>query len=176
MRSRQTKSVPRVSLLKRWWLGAQRQELLRLGRMAKRLRRASGQPAHLEIGKRGEFEALFFLRAQGYLVIERRWRSPELNGDLDLIAWEGNTLCFIEVKTRTARDLTPAIASIDDAKRRMIRQMGRAYLRTLPRVEREEMIPRCDVVSVYLLPAGMECELLRGAFEWREEERARYGV
>ncbi len=176
MLSRQSNPVHSASWLKSWWLGAQRRELLRLGRMAKRLRRTSSEPAHLAIGKRGELEALFFLRAQGYVVIEKRWRSPELNGDLDLIAWEGKTLCFIEVKTRSARDLTPAIASIDDTKRRMIRQMGRAYLRTLPRVEREEMIPRCDVVSVYLLPAGVECELLRGAFEWREEERPRYGV
>lgn len=160
-------SVHRETWFQRCWLTLQRRELLRLERLRTTLGRRPPGPAHLETGKRGEFEALFFLRAQRYVVVERRWRSPELNGDLDLIAWEGATLCFIEVKTRTARDHTPAGAAIDEAKREMIRSMGRAYLRTLPREHRNQVTARCDVVSVYLLPSGVECELSRGAFEWR---------
>jgi putative endonuclease len=119
------------------------------------------QPGHLVTGERGELEALFFLRAQGFVVVERRWRAPESRGDLDLIAWEGDTLCFVEVKTRTERDRTPAALAVDQAKRRMLREMSRAYLRTLPKRQRPGLRRRFDIVSVYLLPGGTACELLR---------------
>ena len=112
---------------------------------------------------------------------ERRWRTPELRGDLDLVAWEDGQLCFVEVKTRTARDLAAAAVSVDDGKRRMLRSMARAYRRTLPRAQAEEWTARFDVVSVYLLGERVECELVRGAFPWSnsredEDEFRRYGV
>jgi putative endonuclease len=157
-------------------LEAQRSTLLALQSVARRLPRAKPRPAHLLVGERGEFEALFHLRRHGYIVIERRWRSPDHNGDLDLVAWHAGTLCFVEVKTRSSRDLTPAASAIDDAKRRMIRRMGRSFLRTLPRELRDETLIRCDVVSVYLLGPTPQCELLRDAFPWREADFARYGV
>ena len=134
----------------------------------------------MHLGERGELEALFFLRRQGYVVTARRWRTPELNGDLDLVAWEGDTLCFIEVKSRSQRDQTPAALAIGQAKRRMLSQMAREYLRTLPRprrlAEAERVLTRFDFVSVYLLKSGTECELLRDAFDWRNDQRSRYGV
>jgi putative endonuclease len=141
----------------------ERRALLGLDRLARRrgLRRRK-LPAHLVAGERGELEALFFLRSQGFTVVERRWRTPESRGDLDLIAWEGETLCFVEVKTRTARDQTPAALAVDRDKRRMLREMGRAYLRTLPRAQRSTVLRRFDIVSVYLLEDGAACELLRG--------------
>ena len=157
-------------------LDAQRSALLFFGELAAGLRRGKPRPTHLLTGERGELEALFHLRRLGYLVIERRWRTPDYNGDVDLIAWNGDTLCFVEVKTRTARDLTPALSAVDDAKRRMLRRMGRAFLRTLPREDREQLTPRFDIVSVYLLPGGVECEMLENAFPWREAASSRYGV
>jgi putative endonuclease len=151
-------------------LDAQRSTLLTLQSLTRSVSRRKPKPAHLLLGERGEFEALFHLRRQGYLVIERRWRSPDHNGDLDLVAFDGPTLCFIEVKTRSARDLTPAASAIDDAKRRMLRNMARSFLRTLPReqreTERDQTVPRFDVVSVYLPGPTPECELLRDAFPW----------
>jgi putative endonuclease len=157
-------------------LDAQRSTLLAMQSLGRRLSRRKPLPAHLLLGERGEFEALFHLRRLGYLVIERRWRSPDHNGDLDLVAWDPATpqptLCFIEVKTRSARDLTPAASAIDDTKRRMLRKMARSFLRTLPRdqreAERDQTLLRFDVVSVYLAGPTPECELLRDAFPWRE--------
>ena len=152
-------------------LDAQRSTLLAMRSLARRVSRRKPRSAHLLLGERGEFEALFHLRRQGYLVIERRWRSPDHNGDLDLVAFEGPTLCFIEVKTRSARDLTPAASAIDDTKRRMLRNMARSFLRTLPRDQRDadQTLLRFDVVSVYLSGPAPECELLRDAFPWRED-------
>ncbi len=114
---------------------------------------------------RGEMEALYYLRREGFTVVERRWRTPELNGDLDLIAWDGETLCFVEVKTRTARDNKPAKSAVDGSKQRMLVRMSVAYVRSLPRAVRETALRRYDVVSVYLLGEKVECELARDVFE-----------
>jgi putative endonuclease len=68
----------------------------------------------------------------------------------DLIAWQGELLCVIEVKTRTAHDMTPAEAAVDEHKRKMVRRLARQYVRQLPM----ELPPqvRFDVISVYLVP------------------------
>ncbi len=146
-------------------LFVERWALLQLQSLTRRLNRGKQLPPHLQTGLRGEFEALFHLRRHGYTIVERRWRSPELNGDLDLVAWDAGTLCFIEVKTRTARDMTPAALAIDFAKRGMLRKMAASYLRTLPHRQRDGLLVRFDIVSVYLLGERVECELLRDAIE-----------
>jgi putative endonuclease len=157
-------SVSRATAL---WLDSQRWALLRVQALDRRFGRGSRLPAHLQTGLRGEFEALFYLRRLGYTIAERRWRSPELNGDLDLVAWERDTLCFIEVKTRTARDMTPAALAIDGAKRTMLKKMAASYIRTLPREIGKDLLVRFDIVSVYLLGEHVECELIRDAIERR---------
>ena len=154
-----------------WRVEGLRWALRGLERLQGQVGRAPKKARHLVTGERGELEALFYLRRLGYLFVERRWRSPELRGDLDLVGWEGETLCVVEVKARTARDLYPAALAVDEEKRRMLRRMGRAYLRTLPRGERRTVEVRFDVVSVYLLGEQAECELVRGAFGLVEEER-----
>ena len=149
--------------------------------LARRRIPATKNAPHLLTGERGELEALFFLRRQGYTVVERRWRTPELNGDVDLIAWDGDFLCIIEVKTRSARDLTPRrLRASTTSKRRMLRDMARAYRRTLPRRAAGPPAIRFDVVSVYLSPRSVQCELVQGAFllhpESRRNEAFGFGV
>jgi len=129
-----------------------------------RLRR--GLPEHLATGEQGEREALFYLRKMGYTVVARRWRNAKLWGDIDLIGWEGQWLCFVEVKTRGTRDALSAESAVDREKQDMLRKMARAYLRGFPDKLRAEIPVRFDVVSVYLLPTGVEFELYRGAFGW----------
>ena len=121
---------------------------------------------HLATGLKGEREALFELRRMGYTIVGRRWKNAKLRGDVDLIGWEGDWLCFIEVKTRTERTAVPAEFAVDSDKQEMLRKMARAYLRGFPEKLREEVPVRFDVLSVYLLPTGVEFELYRGAFGW----------
>ena len=64
-----------------------------------------------------------------------------MQGDVDLIGWDGDVLCFVEVKTRTQRDSTPAESAVDEDKRSVVRDLARAYLRTLDETERERF--RC---------------------------------
>jgi putative endonuclease len=117
---------------------------------------------HLATGTRGEEAALFHLRRNGYTIIARQWRSTKLRGDIDLIGWDGGTLCFIEVKTRTSRDWEPAESAVDEEKKRMLRRMARAYLRRCDNAD--DLNVRFDVVSVYLSDTDAEFEILKDWF------------
>jgi putative endonuclease len=122
---------------------------------------------HLATGLLGERAALFELSRHGYIVVARRWISARVRGDVDLIGWDGEWLCFVEVKTRTARDLTPAESAVDEGKRRMVRGLARAYLRTFPEAERRSIPVRFDVVSVYLIDGTAEFQIFKDAFGWQ---------
>jgi putative endonuclease len=150
--------------LDRLWLNTQHRALRRLRALAQRVHPRHLKAPHLLTGERGEFEALFYLRRLGFQVVERRWHAPDLRGDIDLIAWEGDTLVIAEVKTRTSRDLTPALSAVDDVKRRTLRDLARAYRRTIPRTPDSPALLRFDVVSVYLSGQEVAWEILRDAF------------
>ena len=100
---------------------------------------------HRRTGRRGEEAAYFHLRRLGYTMVARNYRSPRCRGEIDLIGWEADVLCFVEVKTRTTRDVKPGAAAVDQYKRRQIAAVVREYLRRLPL----SCQWRFDVVSVY---------------------------
>jgi putative endonuclease len=106
---------------------------------------ASKLAAHYRTGRRGEEAAYFHLRGLGYVMVARNFRSPRCRGEIDLIGWDDDVLCFVEVKTRTTLDVKPGEAAVDRHKRRLIAAVAREYLRRFP--------PSCqwrfDVVSVY---------------------------
>src|SRR5689334_3278825 len=83
-------------------------------------------------GQRGEEDAYFYLRRHAYVMVARNYRSPHHRGEIDLIGWNNDMLCFIEVKTRTTRDVKPAEAAVDREKRRALRAIIADYLRSLP--------------------------------------------
>ena len=148
----------RIGLLERGvtaleWMAARRQ----------RVRTAE----HLRTGERGERAAFFHLKQIGFTVVAWRWKDGPLPGDLDLIAWEGDVLCFIEVKTRTAQDMTPAEAAVDRHKRTVLRRLARSYLRQLPQAAMPQV--RFDLISVYLVPGQEELFVhFENAFGWSE--------
>ena len=148
-------------------IGCQERALAGLDWLARR-RGGVSLPAHLATGIEGENAAYFYLRRKGYMVVARRWSSGESPGDVDLIAWDGPTLCFVEVKTRSARDASPAEVAVDSHKRSTLRRLARQYMRQLPR----ETAPpvRFDVVSVYLVPGKQQQFVhFEGSFGWSEE-------
>ena len=154
-------------------VGAERWVLRRMDGASERLGRLRGRPEHLLVGERGEREAFFYLREQGYTVVARRWKAGRLRGDVDLIGWDGDSLCFVEVKTRSERKaMDPAESAVDEDKRRMLRRMAEAYVRGFPEERRRAVAVRFDVVAVYLQGEGArgaaraEFELFRGAFQW----------
>ncbi len=156
------KAQPPTTLLERTLNG--------LGHVAHWRGRSQNLPQHLVTGFEGEDAAFFYLRSKGYTVVARRWSSGDLPGDVDLIAWQGARLCFIEVKTRTAHDMSPAEVAVDTRKRTILRRLARRYMRQLPQAVAPAV--RFDVISVYLVPdEEREFVHFEGAFSWNEFER-----
>ena len=120
--------------------------------------------AHLRTGSQGETAAYLFLRGKGYRIVATNFRVPQNRGEIDLIAWDGDVLCFVEVKTRVGEGLVPPEAAVDAAKTSHIRSVARSYLRRLP----GEQNPPCrfDVVSVSYAEAESKpmLKLIKGAF------------
>ncbi len=116
-----------------------------LDSLASRVLPPDGRPVRHRIGARGEEDAYFHLRRLGYAMVARNYRTPRCHGEIDLIGWDRDVLCFIEVKTRTSHHVKPAEAAVDRHKRREVAQVIRDYLRHAP--------PSCqwrfDIVSVY---------------------------
>jgi putative endonuclease len=139
--------------------------LAKLDAASAKLGRARSHPSHLAVGIRGEEAAFFYLRRQGYIVTARSWRSHRYAGDIDLIGWDGDCLCFIEVKTRTTREVASAESAVDESKRKTLRKMARHYLRQLP----APPTIRFDVLAIYF-EAGKQADLtlFKGAFGWSE--------
>src|SRR5580704_8830021 len=123
---------------------------------------ADDAPMHQRTGRRGEEDAYFYLRRLGYVVVARNFRSPRRRGEIDLIAWDHDVLCFVEVKTRTTRDVKPAEAAVDRDKQRGLAAVADEYLR--------HVAPSCrwrfDVVTVYYEAQSSRpvIELFRNAF------------
>jgi putative endonuclease len=117
---------------------------------------------HLILGERGEEEAYFYLRRRGYIMVARNFRSSRRRGEIDLIGWEGDILCFVEVKTRTSHAVKPAEAAVDEDKQRELIAVARDYLRRVP----GKPAIRFDVLSIYLEKRARspEITLFRNAF------------
>ena len=145
--------------------GAITQAVIRsLDRAAAVLGHGSKRPAHLQQGTRGEEAAYFHLRELGYVMVARNYRSPRRKGELDLVGYDGETLCFIEVKTRRSKGLVPAEMQVDLAKQRELQAMAREYLARC----RRESAYRFDVISVYAANAAApEFHLIKDAFPIR---------
>jgi putative endonuclease len=113
--------------------------------LAERLLPPEVGPPHQRTGRKGEEAAYFHLRKLGFTMVARNFRSPRCRGEIDLIGWDKDVLCFIEVKTRTTHDVKAAEAAVDRHKRKEIAAVVREYLRRMP----EQSPWRFDVVSVY---------------------------
>lgn len=158
-----------MSLLLKTRLCWMENSLVAMDRILRKIGRTSAIPSHLATGLQGEDVAFFYLRRKGYIVVARGWKSLRFRGDLDLIAWDGETLCFIEVKTRSSKEVATAESAVDKEKRRVLRRLAGDYLRSTNRPP-----VRFDIVSVYLQKQG-EPEILHfpGAFGW-SDFRERY--
>src|SRR5262245_19672073 len=146
--------------------------------LARILPRRDPGPRHLRTGSRGEEAAYFYLRQLGYVMIARNYRSPRSRSELDLIGWDGDTLCFVEVKTRATRDVKPAEAAVDQEKQQDLARVAREFLRrgfsrrNQFRQNQENPPFRFDIVSVYFEPGCKpEIELFRSAFSMGREDR-----
>ncbi len=107
-------------------------------------------------GSAAEDLAARYLERKGLAIVARNWRCR--GGEIDLVARDGATLVFVEVRLRTSADFGGAGASVDAHKQRRILTAARAYL-----AGRADTRCRCDVVALDRLdPARVEW--IRDAF------------
>ena len=127
------------------------------------LRRKTLTPEAL-VGRQGEEAAYWYLRRQGYVMVERNYHPPGLHSEIDLIGWEKNMLVFVEVKTRSEKALRQPEAAVDMEKRRNITAAARAYRK---RANQLATPFRFDVISVSVTaaPAGMQIQHFCDAFQ-----------
>ncbi len=105
-------------------------------------------------GTVGEDRAAAFLADLGFRIERRNLRTPD--GEIDIVAREGDTLVFVEVKSRTNRSFGRALAAVDARKRARIRAIAEDYLQFFPTPAQV----RFDVVAI----DGAAIRLHRGAF------------
>ncbi|HEY6803211.1 MAG TPA: YraN family protein [Pyrinomonadaceae bacterium] len=129
--------------------------------------------SHLSLGQLGEQYAAAFLEQSGYVLVAanftlpvgRNRRDAIINAELDLIAYDGPTLCFVEVKTRASDWFASPEVNVDKRKRRQISRAARAY-RQMFDIENDAY--RYDVVTVILGKDSIpQIELLKNF--WQEE-------
>ena len=96
------------------------------------------------------------------MIVARNYRSPNSRSELDLVGWDGEILCFVEVKTRTTRDVKPAEAAVDWAKQRDLSTVAREFLRKV----RGNPPFRFDIVSIYFESGKPQIELFKNALRF----------
>jgi putative endonuclease len=115
--------------------------------LLRHVRRRRAWSAQQAAGRRGEDLAHRFLRRNGFVIVARNYRLPTGEAEVDLIAWERDTLVFIEVKSRESGAYGPPDRAITPEKRRHMLRAAREYVR-----KREIPLDRVrfDVVTVLL--------------------------
>ena len=129
--------------------------------LARDLLRGSGMSrARVALGKTGEDLACRELERRGYAIVARRYRRR--GGELDIIARDGQTLVFVEVKARDGRAFGEAAEAVTAVKRRRIAHLALEY------VMRHHLAScpcRFDVVSIHYDMGRPVVEVYKGAFD-----------
>jgi putative endonuclease len=143
---------------------------------------ASAKHRALRTGVRGETYAYWYLRRHGYVLVARNYTSSGMKGEIDMVGYDGNTLAFVEVKTRSAQPLSetqmPALnqrapnqprpeEAVNWEKRRNLKRMANQFLRAR-RVDPGSC--RFDVLAIETHSgAPPQVRLHKGAFNFGTE-------
>ncbi|CAG1065148.1 hypothetical protein BAC1_00726 [uncultured bacterium] len=115
------------------------------------------------IGRRGEDEAALFLESKGYKVVERNYRCRY--GEIDIVARDGKTVVFVEVKTRGSDRFGCPTASVDARKQKKILLTSQFYIESNRLFDTDL---RFDVVGIEMSGGKLAFELVKNAFEAAE--------
>jgi len=113
---------------------------------------------NLNKGRLGEEAAVGFLRKQGYKIIARNFKTKL--GEIDIIAKDKDTICFVEVKARSSDKFGLPFESVTGFKQRQISKAAIVFLKDKNLLDSPA---RFDIVSIW--PAQSEPKLIKNAFE-----------
>jgi putative endonuclease len=116
--------------------------------------------ARVALGKTGEDLACAALEKRGYEIIARRYRRR--GGEIDIIAKDGPTWVFVEVKARDSHEFGDAAEAVTPFKRRRIAQLAMDYV---ARNRLSNCPCRFDVVSIHFVAGRAEIEIFQNAFD-----------
>jgi len=112
------------------------------------------------LGIKGEILAVKFLKGKGYQILRMNYKTPI--GEIDIIAKDGNTLVFVEVKTRTDDFFGYPYEAVNERKKKKLRNVALLYLKKLSK----ELPVRFDILSILYREKGKkEIEHIKDAFE-----------
>lgn len=120
--------------------------------------------AHITFGKTGEKSAVALLEARGYKILAENYRTSL--GEIDVIAQDKDTLCFIEVKSRHSRKKGLPQEAVSMRKQRQISKSALIYLKEHKLMDRKA---RFDVVSVMDEKDSLRLDVITSAFELSPE-------
>jgi len=121
------------------------------------------------LGRAGEAHAARFLEAQGYVLLARNWRVRE--GELDIVAQEGDTLAFVEVKSRRTLTYGTGEERIDARKQQRLALLAERFLAAHPDLAFRQY--RFDVVVIDYTQRPAQIRLYRNAFDLNRSGEAR---
>jgi putative endonuclease len=133
-----------------------------VSRVAARLRRVAGgieDGGRQGFGRRGERDAERYLKRHGYRILQRNFRAA--GAEIDLVAAEGGTLVFVEVKARRGVGSGTPQEAVDGRKQRRIRRAAEIYV---ARMRAHDYPIRFDVVAIRMDGGEARLELLKDAF------------
>ncbi len=135
-----------------------------LGFFSSKLNSANGM-AGKSTGHYGEEVAVAYLKQKGYSIVERNYRKRF--GEIDIIAENGETVVFVEVKTRRSTRYGSPFDAVDDRKQKKMSRVALAYLNSRKLFDK---LARFDVVAVMLRDGSPpEIEIVQDAFEIYDE-------
>jgi len=126
----------------------------------------SSDPRHA-LGYRGEQVAAQYLRRIGYKVLHHNYRAPR-GGEVDLVCREGDTLVFVEVKTRSSEAFGAPAEAVTRSKQHLIARGALTWLKLLGN---PEIHFRFDIVEVRVVGKKAEATVIRNAFGLPEPYR-----
>lgn len=130
-------------------------------------------PKHLRLGARGEKMAARFLRKNGFKILYRNFRTKR-GGEIDIVCRDGETLVFVEVKTRSSTKFGNPADAVNAEKQRLITRGAQAWLRLLAY---PEVNFRFDILEIVVSEAHDSGDgkprfnLIRDAFQLPERLR-----
>lgn len=113
----------------------------------------------LPLGRRGERAAEKYLKRKGYRIVARNFRAA--GAEIDLVAMDGETLVFVEVKTRRTRTSGAPEEAVDERKQIRMRRAAEAFSARYRAGDKEL---RFDIVAINAAGKRLGIELLRNAF------------
>jgi putative endonuclease len=116
--------------------------------------------ARIDLGKTGEDLACRELEQRGYAILARRYRRR--GGELDIVARDGETIVFVEVKAREGREFGDACEAVTPWKHRRMTHLATEFLARHHLVDRP---CRFDVVSIHFAGGEPVIELFQNAFD-----------